>query len=182
MKRIKMIFVLSLICVAFVSCYGGFGAYEGTALLAILGAIVSIAMIVCFFQLVRDVREIRDHFIPRRYKEKSIKENLYNDLITGKIDVVREHFLEEFKYNIDRDYNKNHNLNESIRPYIDELKKRFDIIGESIPEYIDRMQTFDDFYNILNVKMHTNENSTEEQSNCDENEKRDSFKQMVYMR
>ena len=38
------------------------------------------------------------------------------------------------------------NLKESIRPYVENLQKQYDKIGEKLPVYIQRMECFGDYY------------------------------------
>ena len=40
----------------------------------------------------------------------------------------------------------------SIRQDIDDLQKQFGVIGESIPEYIQKLETLDDYYNLYNLE------------------------------
>ena len=44
---------------------------------------------------------------------------------------------------------KEKNLKESIRPYVDNLQKQYAKIGEELPVYIQRMETFGDYYHLF---------------------------------
>lgn len=60
---------------------------------------------------------------------------------------------------VEKEEINNQLFEESIRPYVEALKKQYSIIGEEIPSYIQRMNTFDDYLNLFtqdDLKVKTN--------------------------
>ena len=44
---------------------------------------------------------------------------------------------------------KEQNLQESILQYVEKLRTQFNTIGEELPEYIGKMKTYNDYYNLF---------------------------------
>ncbi len=130
--------------------------------------------IILFFKIwgmTNDIKALKkDHFnetdfmtknLMARYLRKNLlmdnKENVKRILLQNFIDNVEHGYakLPGEGYVKDKDGNdvltnfKEKNLKESIRPYVENLQRQYDKIGEQLPVYIQSMETFGDCYNIF---------------------------------
>jgi hypothetical protein len=119
--------------------------------IAIVSLIAGILQIILFFKvwgMTNDIRELKkDHFcetdIETYYQKATFARK---NLVLGRKEQVKSMLLKNFIYNIEQNYI---NKEQSLRPYVDNLKAQFEKIGEKLPEYIDKMETFDDYYQLF---------------------------------
>ena len=119
--------------------------------IAIISLVAAILQIILFFKvwgMTNDVRALkRDHF-----SETSI-ETLYQkaifarkNLLLGKKENVKIMLLKNFIFNLEQNYTKEE---DSIKPYVESLRKQFAKLGEELPEYINKLETFGDYHQLF---------------------------------
>lgn len=105
-----------------------------------------------------DVMEIKNAIIKNTTLESksNLEIQLRENLVLGKIEQVKQILLQNFVDNIRYGYeklkaNRSHEyiLKQSIRLYVENLQKQFDKIGETLPVYIQRMETYGDYINLF---------------------------------
>jgi hypothetical protein len=119
--------------------------------IAIVSLIAGILQIILFFKvwgMTNDIRELKkDHFcetdIETYYQKATFARK---NLVLGRKEQVKSMLLKNFIHNIEQNYINNE---QSLRPYVDNLKAQFEKIGEELPEYIDKMETFGDYYQLF---------------------------------
>lgn len=113
------------------------------------------------------------HFNEMEFESKAeIVRFLRENLVLGNMENVKKILLKNFIDNLKRSYAKlpvggyekdengvsqyvsykEKNLKVSIRPYIESLQKQYDKIGEQMPVYIQRMETFGDYYKLFMIE------------------------------
>lgn len=150
--------------------------------------------IILFFKIwgmTNDVRAMKkDHFNETKFETKEETVNhLRRNLVLGNTENVRRILLQNFMNNVEMDfaimcragYVKDENgkdvwteseamkeisLKKSIRPYVENLQKLYERIGEEIPICIKSMETFGDYFNLvvkedLEVKTETDSKNPE---------------------
>ena len=112
--------------------------------------------------MTNDVRALKeDHF----YEKAQTTSFLRKNLILGNIDNVKRILLQKFVDNVEHAYGelqegvyengvgwvsyKEKNMKESITPYVKTLISQYAKIGEEVPAYITRMETFGDYYSLM---------------------------------
>lgn len=141
---------------------------------AILMFVWGILQIILFFKvwgMTDDIRALkRDYF---NEKDTNNKESIDNSLkqyyLQGDLEKVKKILIKQFIDKVESDYlkmktydyeqnekgdyvlvsRKEKNLNVSIRSYVERLKKQYELIGEDMPEFINKMETFGDYYNLF---------------------------------
>ena len=150
--------------------------------------------IILFFKIwgmTNDVRALKqDHFNEAKFATKEeTAGHLRRNLVLGNTENVRRILLQNFIDNVEMDYAsmcragyvkdengkdvwteseamKEINLKKSIRPYVENLQKLYERIGEEIPVCIKNMETFGDYFNLvvkddLEVKTETSRKNPE---------------------
>ena len=101
--------------------------------------------------MTNNVKKLKmDHFselLPKN--EYEMRAYLRENLMLGKIEKVKQALIMNFIDNVTTNYKNN---SQSIRPYVENLQKQFDKIGEELPVYISRMNTFGDYYQLFTKK------------------------------
>ena len=130
--------------------------------------------IILFFKvwgITNDVKALKkDHFYESAFNTNAgLATYLRRNLVLGNKEIVKRTLLKNFIDNVvhaygnmptggyEKDQNgidqwvsyEEKNLEQSIRPYVDHLQKQFDKIDEELPAYIQRMQTFSDYYSLF---------------------------------
>ncbi|SDG97136.1 hypothetical protein SAMN04487901_1146 [Prevotella communis] len=133
-----------------------------------------VLQIILFFKvwgMTDDVRALKkDHFCETVFESKSeMARFLRKNLVLGNTENVKRTLLKNFIDNVEhgyaqlKDYGyvkdengtdqwtsfREKNLQESILPYVDNLKKQYEKIGEEVPVYIQRMETFNDYFKLF---------------------------------
>ena len=112
----------------------------------------------------------KDHFSETPFEGKDeMARYLRKNLVLGNIDTVKRILLQNFIDNVEHSYGmlktegyekdekgadkwvsyKEKNLKESIVPYVKNLMLQYAKIGEEVPVYITRLETFGDYYKIF---------------------------------
>lgn len=179
MKRSILLAVTFVAATSSFAYYGGYSSSSDSAfytfigLISLVGGVFDIILFFKIWGMTEDVRAIKkEHF----HEEETdfiwrSRHFLYlrKNLVLGNIEIVKRILLQNFIKNITKAYNqaiegnntelvdesdkwlsaKERALKVSIRHYVEQLQEQFDKIGEELPIYIQRMQTFGDYYNIF---------------------------------
>lgn len=130
--------------------------------------------IILFFKIwgmTNDIKALKkDHFCETQFVGKiQMAKYLRKNLVLGNMETVKRILLQNFIDNVEQGYRelktggyekdengkdvwvsyKKKNLNESIAPYVKNLMLQYAKIGEEVPIYITRMETFGDYYNLF---------------------------------
>lgn len=141
---------------------------------AILIFVWGVLQIILFFKvwgMTDDIKAMKkDHFCETVFESKSqMARFLRNNLVLGNMENVKRTLLKNFIDNVEHGYEQlerygsvkdekgaeqwvsleEKNLQESILPYVDNLRKQYEKIGEELPVYIQRMQTFNDYFKLF---------------------------------
>ncbi|MBQ3689304.1 MAG: hypothetical protein II937_05480 [Bacteroidales bacterium] len=129
----------------------------------IFGIICVIFFCKCW-SMTNDVRKIKNKILKEELIETNIStqyavDSLRQKLLSGNIEYVKQRLLNNFYYEVKKSFdtlpktpNKEEALKQSIRPLIEKLHKQFDKIGEEMPNFIKKMETYDDYYNVFTIK------------------------------
>lgn len=173
----KKLMVLSLMGIAVLQCYasGSGSSDDGIGTVITLAAIVfGILNIILFFKIwgmTDDIRALKkDYFCETQFESNAEKARfLRKNLILGNRENVKRILLQNFINNVAHAYGelktggyvkdekgidvwtefKERNLKESIAPYVKNLMMQYAKIGEEVPVYITRMETFGDYINLF---------------------------------
>lgn len=131
------------------SSYGSSSIWsEILHIIMFIGGILEIILFFKIWGMTNNIRKLKnDYFsesLPRNEYEKI--DYIRNNLMLGKTEKVKQALISNFINNVNSHYT---NKNASIRPYVDNLQKQFDKIGEELLVYISRMNTFGDYYDIF---------------------------------
>lgn len=157
--------------------YGDYSSSSNSGWLTFLGIVLliwGVFQIILFFKvwgMTNDIKALKkDHFNEGTFETNtSLARYLRKNLVLGNMDNVKRILLQDFIDNVESAYGelraygyvtddegnekyvslKEQNLKESIRPYVENLQKQFDKIGEELPVYIQRMETFGDYYSLF---------------------------------
>ena len=156
---------------------GRYGEPELPGWLTFMGLIMivwGILEIILFFKvwgMTNDIKALKkDRFNETLFETKGeMARYLRRNLVIGNMENVKRTLLKNFIDNVEHGYGelqtsgyvkdengndkwtnfKEKNLKESIRPYVDNLQKQYAKIGEELPVYIQRMETFGDYYHLF---------------------------------
>lgn len=181
-------FIIASSCFAY---YGDYSSSDTSGLFTFIGIVMiiwGILEIILFFKIwgmTNDIEALKkDHFNETVFETKAgMAKYLRNNLVLGNIENIKKTLLKNFIDNIEKGYSslpttgvvvtdengngkwgdlKEINLDKSIKPYIDNLTLQFEKIGEEVPNYITRMKTFRDYFNLFVEKDLTVEIKKEE--------------------
>lgn len=175
MKRLSVLVATLATAVSAFAYYGdygyssrsdsGWGIFLG--IVTLIGAILEIILFFKIWGMTNNIEALKkDHFNENAFEDKAeIASYLRKNLVLGNMDNVKRILLQNFIDNVERafyniktgDYNnegkwvsyKEENLQKSIKPYVDNLIKLYAKIGEEVPVYILRMETFGDYFRIF---------------------------------
>ena len=142
--------------------------------IAIVSLVAGVLQIILFFKvwgMTNDVKALKkDHFCETQFVSYAQTASyLRRNLVLGNMNNVKRILLQNFIDNVEQaygelkrgDYEKDEsgrekwvdyqekNLNESIVPYVKNLMSQYVKIGEEVPIYITRMETFADYYKLF---------------------------------
>lgn len=177
MKRISVIACALVATSSAFAYYGDYGSSSSSGWLTFIGIIMivgGILEIILFFKLwgmTNDIRAIKkDHFCETHFESQGeTARYLRKNLLLGNKDNVKRILLQNFIDNVEIGYSKlkdgayvkdengvskwvsckEQNLKESIVPYVKQLMLQYAKMGEEVPEYIMRMETYGDYYNLF---------------------------------
>lgn len=165
-------------CFAYYGDYSSSSSFELPWWVTFMGILMiawGVLEIILFFKIwgmTNDIRALKnDHFkqttneVPAGQLINDIKKNL----LLGDIDKVKKALLMKFADDVKHSYwslpvqgyekdkngkehlvsYKDRNLQKSIFPYVDNLRKEYEKIGEPVPPYINNMTTYGDFFNLF---------------------------------
>ena len=176
MKNSVLVFVVVFVFVATLSnvcfAYSSYGSSEPSGFVIFLWILSGLLGIILFFKvwgMTNDIRKIKNKFLflDEEYKKEIDGvlqiSSLREAVLCGNIDFVKKRLIKHFCYTIESSFNKQivkmskqeaqaekeELMKQSIRPLVDNLQILFDRIGEELPPYIKRMETYNDYYNIF---------------------------------
>ena len=177
MKRFFMFVAMLATAASCFAYYGDYSSSSNSGWLTFLGIVLliwGVLQIILFFKvwgMTNDIKALKkDHFNEGTFETNtSLARYLRKNLVLGNMDNVKRILLQDFIDNVESAYGelraygyvtddegnekyvslKEQNLKESIRPYVENLQKHFDKIGEELPVYIQRMETFGDYYSLF---------------------------------
>ena len=177
MKRFFMFVAMLATATSCFAYYGDYSSSSNSGWLTFLGIVLliwGVLQIILFFKvwgMTNDIKALKkDHFNEGTFETNtSLARYLRKNLVLGNMDNVKRILLQDFIDNVESAYGelraygyvtddegnekyvslKEQNLKESIRPYVENLQKQFDKIGEELPVYIQRMETFGDYYSLF---------------------------------
>lgn len=139
--------------------------------LMIAWGILEIILFFNIWGMTNDIRALKKEFFHEKNDESYylMAKNLRKNLVLGNIEHVKKTLLTTFMDEIMKSYaklplqgyekdenGKDHlvsyeekNLRTPIAPYVENLRKQFEKIGEPLPPYINNMATYGDFLNIF---------------------------------
>lgn len=134
------------------SSYGSSSVWSSVIqIIMFVGGILEIILFFKIWGMTNNVKKLKmDHFselLPKN--EYEMRAYLRENLMLGKIEKVKQALIMNFIDNVTTNYKNN---SQSIRPYVENLQKQFDKIGEELPVYISRMNTFGDYYQLFTKK------------------------------
>ena len=179
MKRFFVFVVSAMAASSSFAYYGDYSSpkFELPGWLTFMGIIMiawGILEIILFFKIwgmTNDVQALKkDHFCETTFETKGqMARFLRKNLVLGNMDNVKRILLQNFIDNVEHGYGElksygyvkdengndkwtsfeEQNLKESIRPYVENLQKQFEKIGEELPIYIQLMECFGDYYKMF---------------------------------
>ena len=137
--------------------------------IAIISLIWGILSLILFFKIwgmTNDVHRLtQEHFGELQLPKGDEAAFLRRHLIMGNTDIVRKTLLAQFVDEITTSYyqmpsgeyvlekgwvdNTADNLQKSIAPQVQNLKKQFDAIGQPLPKFLTDMKTYNDFLSLF---------------------------------
>ena len=139
--------------------------------LMIAWGILEIILFLKIWGMTNDIRALKKDYFHEKTDESYylMAKNLRKNLVLGNIEHVKKTLLTNFMDEIIKSYSKlplqgyekdengkdrlvsyeEKNLRTPIAPYVENLRKQFDKIGEPLPPYINHMATYGDFLNIF---------------------------------
>ena len=176
MKR-SILFIICAVSAVSGFAAGRYGEPELPGWLTFIGIVMivwGILEIILFFKvwgMTNDVSALKkDHFNETVFESKEqMARYLRRNLVLGNTENVKRTLLKNFIDNVEHGYGelktegyekdekgddhwvsfREKNLKESIRPYVEQLQKQYDKIGEEMPVYIQRMNTYADYYKLF---------------------------------
>lgn len=170
----KRLFVFVALLATATSCFAS-GSSSDSDFITFLGIILfiwGILQIILFFKvwgMTNDIRDLKkDYFNENVFSTKIMQAKyLRKSLVLDNKDNVKRILLQDFIDNVEKSYEqlpeygyghlengtyvslKEENLRKTIRPYVEKLQEQFDKIGEELPVYIQRMETYGDYFNLF---------------------------------
>lgn len=175
MKRLFFLsFMLTLVATA--SAAGRYSSDDSdwATFIAVVTIAAAVLQIILFFKIwgmTNDIKALKkDHFCETQFDGKvELARYLRKNLVLGNMDTVKRILLQNFIDEVENAYNnmpsggfekdekgvekwveyKEQNLKEPIAPYVKNLMNQYAKIGEEVPVYITRMETFNDYFDLF---------------------------------
>ena len=161
----KRILVFTAMLVVVTSCFAYYGDYSSSSssewltfisIITVIGGILEIILFFKIWGMTNDIKALKkDHFNETVFESNAdIARFLRKNLVMGNVDNVKRILFQEFIYNVEIAYEQlalysYEKPKQFIRPYIESLQKQLDKIGEELPVYIQRMETFGDYFDLF---------------------------------
>lgn len=156
MKRFALLFV-AMVAVSNCFAYGSYSSEPSDwdifmGFLTILFGILGFILFFKVWGMTNDVRELKNHYVGNF--NDFFRSTLRDYVIMGNMDCAKRLLLRKFMRDVTDSYsnlpgNSTEKKQKSIRPYVENLQKQFEKIGEELPAYIKRMETYDDYNNFF---------------------------------
>jgi len=140
---------------------------ETPGIIIFLWVVFGVLSVVMFFKIwgmTNDIKTIKKKILDEELADlKAIAGDqqyqwLRKNMLAGKIDYVKLRLVDNFAKVVERTFNdqkgidKKEKMTQSIRPLVEKLQKQFDKIGEPIPQYISKMETYNDYFNMFSAE------------------------------
>ena len=148
--------------------YSSYGrGSETSGIIIFLWVVFGILGLVLFFKIwgmTNDIKTIKKKILDEELADLKVIDGedqfrwLRKNMLAGKVDYVKLRLVDNFAKDVERKYydqkgvDKSEKLAQSIRPFVEKLQKQFAIIGEEIPAYINKMETFNDYFNMFSAE------------------------------
>ena len=170
MKRLSVIafaLTVALSTYAYYDDYSGSSSsFEMPGWFTFMGVVMiiwGVLEIILFFKIwgmTNDVKAMKkDMFNETAFSsDAELAQFVRKNIVLGNIENIKRILLQNFmdtiknRYNTLRQYSSlstEEIMQIEIKSYIETLQKQFDIIGEKLPVYIQRMATFDDYFSLF---------------------------------
>ena len=157
MKKFIILAVLVSVCLSSYAYYSDYSySSYGTSspfseiiqIIMFIGGILEIILFFKIWGMTNNIKKLKKEYFSESISKIDQEQFYYlrKNLMLGKTEKVKEALILNFLENIAQNYT---NKNASIRPYVDNLQKQFDKIGEELPVYISQMNTFGDYYDMF---------------------------------
>lgn len=172
MNRKRLLFLLVAVILSLapnaVFAYSSYGREPETpGIIIFLWVVFGVLSVVMFFKIwgmTNDIKTIKKKILDEELADlKAIAGDqqyqwLRKNMLAGKIDYVKLRLVDNFAKVVERTFNdqkgidKTEKMTQSIRPLVEKLQKQFDKIGEPIPQYISKMETYNDYFNMFSAE------------------------------
>ena len=180
----KRLFISIIFMTMVFNCYAyndGYGSSGWLIFISVVMIVWGILEIILFFKIWRMTNDVhrltQEHFGELRLPEGCESDFLRRNLIMGNTDMVRKTLLAQFFDEITTSYDqmpsgkfvnekgwvdfRAENLQKSIAPQVENLKKQFEAIGQPLPKFLTDMKTYNDFYSLFAVAPHVEADAAE---------------------
>lgn len=177
MKRFFILSVAMVVASSSFAYYESYSSSESSGWTTFIGIVMivwGVLEIILFFKvwgMTNDIKVLKkDYFNETIFETKTdMLGHLRRNLVLGNMENVQRIFLQNFMNNVECGFEalptfgyvkngdgheertdfREKNLKETIRPYVESLQKQYNKIGAEIPVYIQRMETFGDYYELF---------------------------------
>ena len=147
------------------------GWFTFMGVVMIIWGVLEIILFFKIWGMTNDIEALKKgHFNETVFETKiGMAKYLRNNLFLGNVEIVKKTLLKNFIDNVEQGYGalpaggmvtdengndkwenfKERNLDESIKPYVDNLILQYAKIGEEVPVYITNLKTFRNYYSIF---------------------------------
>lgn len=128
--------------------------------LSLIFGILGLCLLIKIWGMTNDIKTIKKKILDEELADLKPIEGemqyrwLRRNMLAGKVDYVKLRLVDNFAKDVESTFKKitgtnDEKMNQSIKPHVDKLQKQFDKIGENIPNYISKMTTFNDYFNMF---------------------------------
>lgn len=158
MKRLSVITFCLMATLSTFAYYSDYGYSSSNSeipgwftFMGIVMIVWGILEIILFFKIwgmTNNIKALKQEYVTdeKLDDDYALQSYLITNVILGNIEKAKKALILNFIKNVEANYT---NKNGSIRPYVDSLKAQFEKIGEELPPYISKMETFGDYYNLF---------------------------------
>lgn len=132
--------------------------------LSLIFGILGLCLLIKIWGMTNDIKTIKKKILDEELADLKPIEGemqyrwLRRNMLAGKVDYVKLRLVDNFAKDVERNFNaqkdidKKEKITQSIRPLVEKLQKQFDKIGEPIPPYIAKMETYNDYFNMFEAE------------------------------
>ena len=113
----------------------------------IVGGILNVILFFKIWGMTNNVAMLKKKLLDHSHGEETLS-HLRKLLLTGRKEEVKEIMISHFCDEVENVYD----LNKPIAPYVKNLEKDLRSIGEPVPEIIKKLNTVEDYYNLVKTE------------------------------